>query len=118
LAICVPFINQTPYWLVFASCHRTSDFPSPLKSPVLTITQDRAGEPRRAVAVAVEPFMSQIPTWPVVVFRHRKSCLPSPLKSGGLGTVTIAETGKIGERAAIRLVTFGTPSPVQRSYPR
>src|ERR1700732_376886 len=81
-------MNQTPYRLVFASCHRMSDFPSPSKSPVLIITQERGGEPITSAAFGPMPFISQIPTWPVELFRHRISCMPSPSKSGGLGTVT------------------------------
>src|ERR1700722_9197212 len=110
----VPFINQTPYWLVLASCHRISDLPSPLKSPVLIITQDRAGEPRETAAVAVEPFISQTPTWPVAVFRHKKSCLPSPLKSGGFGMVTILKAGVPAPTARMMLAILGAPSPVHK----
>src|ERR1700688_3753662 len=112
---CVPFINQTPYWLVLPSCQRMSDRPSPLKSPVLIIDQPREGEPMLTSAVAVEPFINQMPTCPVLVSRQRKSCLPFPSKSGELGIVTMVEAAGLALRDWTRLAIFGTPSPVQRS---
>jgi hypothetical protein len=67
---------------MFVFCHRMSDFPSLLKSPVLTAFQLGPGlgltgpPPMRLV-----PSISQIEAWPVLAFCHRISESPSPLKS-------------------------------------
>ena len=63
-------------------CHRMSDLPSPLKSPVPLICQlgpglNRAGG---APVIAFVPSISQIAGVPSS-FCHRMSDLPSPLKS-------------------------------------
>src|SRR6202035_1255225 len=61
----VPFISQiatSP--LLF--CHNTSDFPSPLKSPVATACQLGPGLPRLPPPITVVPFISQIATSPLL----------------------------------------------------
>ena len=56
----VPFISQIATWpLVF--CHRMSEWPSSLKSPVPTIFQLGPGlGPTAAMWVTFDPFISQI----------------------------------------------------------
>src|SRR5262245_4616975 len=63
-------------------CHRMSDLPSPLKSPVPLICQSGPGlnGPTAPTNVALVPSMSQIAGVPSLPC-HRMSDLPSPLKS-------------------------------------
>jgi hypothetical protein len=57
---------------VLLFCHRMSEWPSPLKSPVPTACQPGPGLPGRPLATTVVSFISQITTWPSV-FCHRMS---------------------------------------------
>src|SRR5918997_683125 len=89
----VPSICQIVVWpLVF--CHRMSDLPSPLKSPVSIACQlgstSKIGPP-----VTLVLSISQIVVWPLV-FCHRMSDLPSPLKSPVSIACQLGSTSKIG----------------------
>src|SRR5436190_527888 len=71
-------MTGVPSW----PCHRMSDLPSPLKSPVALTCQFGPGlnEPAALLDSTVEPSISQmagVPSLPC----HRMSDLPSPLKS-------------------------------------
>src|SRR5258705_4036268 len=77
----VPSISQIE-GVPLLCCHRMSDLPSPLKSPVPLISQLGPGlnGPTAPTNVAWVPSISQtagVPSWPC----HRMSDLPSPLKS-------------------------------------
>src|SRR5947209_1972012 len=61
-------------------CHRMSENPSPLKSPVPTAYQLTPGLPRLPPPIRLVPFISQMATSPVA-FCHRTSARLSPLKS-------------------------------------
>ncbi len=61
-------------------CHKISDLPSPLKSPVAIVCQLGGGVPMTLSEVGVCPSISQIAAAPAS-FCHRMSDLPSPLKS-------------------------------------
>ena len=62
-------------------CHRMSEFPSWLKSPVPTAFQLGPGLATGPPPILVVPSISQIETWPLTVFCHRMSEFPSWLKS-------------------------------------
>src|ERR1700722_10028772 len=67
-----PFISQIEAWPVLVFCHRMSERPSLLKSPVPTACQASPGlgvtgpPPMRLF-----PLISQIEAWPVFTFCHR-----------------------------------------------
>ena len=84
-AIWDPFIVQSTR-LPLLLRHKTSDLPSPLKSPSPAIFQDASGaaadapSPTFVLDKICEPFIVQSISVPLV-FRHRRSAFPFPLKS-------------------------------------
>src|SRR5580704_17883294 len=85
LVICEPFIVQSMS-VPLVLRHKTSAFPSPLKSPIPATLQELSGvaAPPPSVtccdAATCEPFIVQSTSEPLVL-RHKTSSLPSPLKS-------------------------------------
>ena len=77
----VPFISQIA-GVPSLPCHRMSDLPSPLKSPLPLTCQLGPGlnEPAALTVTAVVPSISQIEGVPSLPC-HKMSDLPSPLKS-------------------------------------
>ena len=68
----VPFISQIAAWPL-AFCHRMSEKPSPLKSPVPIAVQLGPGLALTgAPPITLVPFISQIAAWPLL-FCHRMS---------------------------------------------
>ena len=77
----VPFISQIETWPLLAFCHRMSEWPSPLKSPVPTAVQPGPGLGLTAPPpITLVPFISQIAACPLA-FCNRMSASPSALKS-------------------------------------
>jgi hypothetical protein len=82
----VPTVSQTETWPVLVFCHRMSESPSPLKSPVPIAFQLGPGLGLTApTPVRVVPFISQIEALPMLVFCHRMSEV-SPLKNAPVPT--------------------------------
>ena len=76
----MPFISQIAGWPL-SFCHRMSDLPSLLKSPVPLICQLGPGfGPAAPPPIRFRPFISQMRGLPSL-FCHRMSDLPSLLKS-------------------------------------
>src|SRR5437660_210742 len=74
-----PLISQiTTSPLAF--CHRMSERPSRLKSPVALTCQSFPGSPRSALPITPNPLVSQTTTSPLT-FCHTMPAWPSPLKS-------------------------------------
>src|SRR6516225_6656523 len=85
--VSVPLMNQINTCPVVVLRQRMSLIPSPLKSPVPTITQSVVTLPGTPLPITLATSISQISTSPLLVLYQRMSVLPSPLKSPVPATV-------------------------------
>src|ERR1700752_1229032 len=75
--------SHAPTWFVLLFHHRTSDFPSPSKSPTPAIVHPAPPVPKETQVVSPFGVDSQAPTctWPPLASCQRMSVFLSPLKS-------------------------------------
>src|SRR5437588_283836 len=102
----MPFISQiaastlcrSDGLAAFSYCHKMSDLPSPLKSPVAIACQPAGGAATMASEVGDKPFINQIAASPfcgseafeAFSYCHKISASPSALKSP---VVTVCQPG-------------------------
>jgi hypothetical protein len=100
-----PFMSQIEAWPVLAFCHRMSELPSPLKSPVpISVQLDPGLGLTAPPSTKVVPFISQIAAWPFV-FCHKRAA-----KAGRLAVVSVI--------AFAPLTCPSVPSPLEPPVPR